>query len=252
MGKNKLAKFEDMAQYPHVLQYPFGKLKEEGFDLKGEWSERFFRNTHPVVLELGCGKGEYATGLGRLQPETNFIGIDIKGARMWSGAKESREAGLSNVAFLRTHIELLPHFFAPGEVSEIWLTFPDPQMKKRSKRLTSSGFLKLYRQVLKADGLIHLKTDSPFMYNYTSEMTKVNRLPVQASTSDLYRSAPAGGALSIRTYYEQQWLERGMTIKYLCFVCEEREAFEEPDTEIEMDAYRSFGRSRRSTPASGK
>ena len=167
MGKNKLAKFDDMAEYPHVFQYPFSVLEAEGFDLKGHWHERFFKNNNPIVLELGCGKGEYTVGLGKQFPDKNFIAVDIKGARMWSGAKESHEAGMTNVAFLRTHIELINRFFAAGEVSEIWITFPDPQMKKVSKRLTSTRFMKLYREILAGDGIIHLKTDSNFMFTYT-------------------------------------------------------------------------------------
>ncbi|MDR1161476.1 MAG: tRNA (guanosine(46)-N7)-methyltransferase TrmB [Tannerellaceae bacterium] len=252
MGKNKLAKFDEMARYPHVFQYPFARLQAEGFGLKGQWGERFFKNTHPVVLELGCGKGEYTVGLARLFPEKNFIGIDIKGARMWSGAKESDEAGLANVAFLRTHIELITHFFAPGEVAEIWITFPDPQMKKAGKRLTSTGFMKLYRQLLPAEGIIHLKTDSHFMYTYTQEVVKANRYPVLFCTDDLYHSGWADAILSIKTYYEQQWLERGMNIHYIRFVCEERDELIEPEVEIAYDAYRSFNRSKRSALASGK
>ena len=128
MGKNKLQKFDDMASYPHVFQFPFGVLKDKGFDMKGSWGKSFFKNDNPIVLELGCGKGEYAVGLAKKYPEKNFIGVDIKGARMWTGAKSSLEQGLGNVAFLRTSIELIAEFFASGEVSEIWITFPDPQM----------------------------------------------------------------------------------------------------------------------------
>ncbi|MDR2810593.1 MAG: tRNA (guanosine(46)-N7)-methyltransferase TrmB [Tannerellaceae bacterium] len=253
MGKNKLAKFDDMTGYPHVFQYPFDRLREEGFNLKGHWNERFFKNASPIILELGCGKGEYTVGLGRLFPDKNFIGVDIKGARMWSGAKESQESGMTNVAFLRTHIEWITSFFAAGEVAEIWLTFPDPQMKKRNKRLTSAYFMAMYYQILIPGGIIHLKTDSRFMYAYTTEMVRSNRLPVLFRTDDLYHcEEEVGKILSIRTYYEQQWLDRGINITYICFVCEKRDPFIEPEIEIEQDAYRSFNRSRRSAPASGK
>ena len=252
MGKNKLAKFSDMAGYPHVFQYPFSVLQAEGFPMRGHWKEEFFHNDNPIVLELGCGKGEYTVGLGRLFPDKNFIGIDIKGARMWSGARESLECGMKNVAFLRTSIELITHFFAPGEVSEIWITFPDPQMKKVNKRLTSTRFMKLYREILSDEGVIHLKTDSNFMYTYTCEMVKANRYPVNVQTDDLYHCGQADEILSIRTYYEQQWLERGLNIKYIQFVCEPREELIEPDVDIEYDAYRSFNRSKRSALAAGK
>lgn len=250
MGKNKLAKFDDMAAYPHVFQYPFGTLQEKGFPMKGHWHDQFFKNDHPIVLELGCGKGEYTVGLGKLFPGKNFIGVDIKGARMWSGAKEALENKMNNVAFLRTSIELISHFFAPGEVSEIWITFPDPQMKKTNKRLTSTRFMKMYREILSGEGIIHLKTDSHFMFTYTCEMAKANHYPVLFSTDDLYHSGLADTILSIRTYYEQQWLDRGLTIKYIKYICEERETLIEPQTEIEPDSYRSFNRSRRSQLAS--
>jgi tRNA (guanine-N7-)-methyltransferase len=244
VGKNKLQKFEDMRLYPNVFQYPFSVLQANGFDMKGRWNELFFKNNHPVVIELGCGKGEYTVGLGKLFPEKNFIGIDIKGARMWSGAGQSVQDNMQNVAFLRTHIELVNHFFAPGEVSEIWITFPDPQMSKVNKRMTSTRFMKLYRQILKADGIIHLKTDSHFMFTYTHEMVKANRFPVLVETTDLYHSGLADDILCIRTYYEQQWLDRGLTIKYLRFLCESREEYIEPTVEIEHDSYRSFNRTK--------
>ena len=246
MGKNKLQKFAEMEALPNVFQYPFGALQEAGFAMKGRWNELFFHRDKPIVLELGCGKGEYAVGLGRLFPDKNFIGIDIKGARMWSGAKEAHTTGLENVAFLRTHIELIEHFFAPGEVAEIWITFPDPQMKKRNKRLTSTRFMRMYRKILGADGVIHLKTDSPFLYAYTTAMVALNRYPVRIATDDLYQSGKATEILSIQTHYEQQWIERGLTIKYLQFVCEERPELLEPEEEFEPDPYRSYNRSRRS------
>lgn len=243
MGKNKLAKFANMEEYPHVFQYPFAVLQEKGFEMKGKWNEVFFKNNHPIVLELGCGKGEYSVGLSKLYPEKKFIGIDIKGARMWTGAKQSLEEGLTNVAFLRTHIELLHHFFAAGEVSEIWITFPDPQMNKVNKRMTSTRFMKLYGQVLKPDGIIHLKSDSNFMFTYTCEMVNTNQLEVLFETDDLYHSGLVDEVLTIKTFYEQQWISRGLAIKYLKFKYTHREEWTEPDIEIEQDSYRSYGRS---------
>ena len=165
---------------------------------------------------------------------------------MWSGAKEALEKQLSNVAFLRTNIELIPHFFASGEVSEIWITFPDPQMSKVNKRMTSTRFMKLYREIIGDNGIIHLKTDSLFMFSYTREMIKSNHFPVEVETNDLYGSGLADEILSIQTFYEQQWLARGLNIKYIRFVCEPRETYIEPEIKIEPDDYRSFNRSRRS------
>jgi len=195
-------------------------------------------------LELGCGKGEYTVGLARRFPEFNFIGIDIKGSRMWKGAKESWEDQMRNVGFLRTNIELLNAFFAPEEIAEIWITFPDPQMKKVRKRLTSTRFMKSYRSFLKPGGIVHLKTDSNFMYQYTRAMIEENHLPVDVDTDDLYQSGLANEILEIRTFYEQQWLDRGKTIKYLRFHLREGE-LKEPDVEPEPDDYRSFGRNKR-------
>ena len=160
-----------------VFQFPFSALKDGNCPMRRHWNELYFHNQNPIVLELGCGKGEYAVGLGKRFPEKNYIGVDIKGARMWTGAKQVVEQGLTNVAFLRTSIELIDRLFAPDEVSEIWITFPDPQMKKVNKRLTSTRFLDNYRHILKSDGIVHLKTDSPFLYTYTSELVKVNNLP---------------------------------------------------------------------------
>lgn len=246
MSKGKLAKFADMAAFPHVFEYPFSVVDDVPFEMKGLWNERFFKNNHPIVLELGCGRGEYTVGLGRLFPEKNFIGVDIKGARMWSGAKESAETGMTNVAFLRTNIEIIDRFFAPGEVSEIWLTFSDPQMKKATKRLTSTYFMERYRRFLVDNGLIHLKTDSNFMFTYTRYMVEHNLLPVEVMTDDLYHSGLADEILSIRTYYEQQWLDRGLNIKYLRFRLPREGELCEPKVEIELDEYRSYNRSKRS------
>ncbi|MDE7443360.1 MAG: tRNA (guanosine(46)-N7)-methyltransferase TrmB [Muribaculaceae bacterium] len=243
MGKNKLKKFSEMEQLERVLQYPYGVLKEKGFPLRGHWHDEFFGNNNPIVLELGCGKGEYAVGLARRFPDKNFIGIDIKGARMYTGAKQAHLEGLGNVGFLRTNIELLPNFFAPGEVSEIWITFPDPQMRKERKRLTSTRFMQLYREVLKPDGIIHLKTDSPFLYTYTHNLVEQNGIVPIADTSDLYNTPGVlTDILEIRTHYEQQWLDRGLSIKYISFPLDHTRTLVEPEGEIPFDTYRSYSR----------
>lgn len=249
MGKGKLAKFADMANYPHVFECPFAAADHPPFDMKGRWHTDFFHNTNPIVLELGCGRGEYSVGLARLYPDKNFIGVDIKGARMWTGATEALEEGLKNVAFLRTQIEIIDRFFAPGEVAEIWLTFSDPQMKKVTKRLTSTFFMERYRRFLLDGGRVHLKTDSNFLYTYTDFMVKKNHFPVEFATEDLYHSplteqpdTEEARILGIRTYYEQQWLDRGLTIKYLAFLLDRDTLLQEPEIEIERDTYRSFSR----------
>ena len=215
MGKNKLKKFGEMETFPNVFQYPFAELQKGPFPLKGKWNTEFFKNDNPIVLELGCGKGEYAVGMAKKFADRNFIGVDIKGARMWTGAKQSVQEGIANVAFLRTSIELIASFFEAGEVSEIWITFPDPQMQKVNKRLTSTRFMQLYRQILKDGGLVHLKTDSPFLYAYTDAMVRLNGFATEVNTDDLYHSGLADDILEIRTFYERQWLARGLTIKYI-------------------------------------
>ncbi len=258
MGKGKLAKFADMAEYPHVFEYPYSVVDNVPFEGRGKWHE-FFGNQNPIVLELGCGRGEYTVGLARLYPEKNFIGVDIKGARMWTGATESMREGLKNVAFLRTNIEIIDRFFEPGEVEEIWLTFSDPQMKKVTKRLTSTYFMNRYRKFLVDSGLIHLKTDSNFLFTYTNYMVEKNALPVEFSTTDLYHSVLAehpdteeARILSIQTYYEQQWIDRGLNIKYLRFRLPHAGELQEPEVEIELDDYRSYNRSKRSGLATSK
>lgn len=249
MGKNKLRKFSEMEEIPFVLQYPWAKLQNNPFPYKGKWKE-FFGNGNPIVLELGCGKGEYTTGLARIFPEKNFIGIDIKGARMWTGAKQAQSEQLTNVAFLRTDIELLPHFFAPGEVREIWITFPDPQMQKPRKRLTGSRMLGIYGNIIAEEGYINLKTDSPFLYNYTRLLCRENGLSLSHDMDDIYNGTDAEerktpkGLKEIRTHYEQQWLDRGLTIKFLRFGLEGRDEFTEPAgaEDIPKDTYRSYAR----------
>jgi tRNA (guanine-N7-)-methyltransferase len=244
MSKNKLAKFAEVHALPNVVEVTFAELQQAPFRLKGNWSHDFFGNNNPIVLELGCGKGEYTVGLAEHFPEKNFIGIDIKGARIWTGATAAFEKGLKNAGFIRTYVELLPSFFGPGEISEIWITFPDPQMKKERKRLTSTKLLSHYGKVMKQGGVVHLKTDSNFLFKYTSALVHLNHFEVAAETENLYASDFADGIMGIKTYYEQQWLSRGLTIKYLKFI-PHFDDLVEPELEIEWDEYRSFGRDQR-------
>lgn len=252
MGKGKLEKFADMREYQHVFEYPYSVADNVPFQMKGKWNKEFFKNDNPIVLELGCGRGEYTVGLGKLYPHKNFIGVDIKGSRMWTGATQALKENMANVAFLRTNIEIIDRMFAENEVSEIWLTFSDPQMKKATKRLTSTYFMNRYRKFLVPDGIIHLKTDSNFMFTYTKYMVQENNLPVDFMTEDLYGSGLVDEILGIRTYYEQQWLDRGLNIKYLKFHLTKEGELREPDVEIELDEYRSYNRSKRSGLATSK
>lgn len=244
MGKNKLKKFAEMETFHNVFQCSIRDVTPDNpiAQMAGHWRERYFHNSQPIVLELGCGRGEYTVGLARLYPDKNFIGIDIKGARMWAGAKEAELASMTNVAFLRTNIETLPHFFAANEIDEIWITFPDPQMKKATKRLTSTYFMLRYIQLLREDGIVHLKTDSPFLYTYTREMIRLNGYQVLADTSNLYAQPQYADAQALQTHYEHQWLERGLTIKYLSWQLSHNTDLVEPTIEIEHDTYRSYGR----------
>lgn len=242
MAKNKLAKFAEVDQLENVFQPLHKEIFRKDYHLKGKWREEVFKNDNPIVLEIGCGKGEYTVGLGQLYPEKNFIGLDIKGARIWHGAKYASEHSLTNVAFIRMHAEMLESIFAPGEINEIWITFPDPQMAKARKRLTGSRFLTLYKQFLKTDGLVHLKTDSPFLFAYTDELIKLNGLPTYTRTEDLYASGGSDPILGIKTFYEQQWLSRGKKIKYLQFSMPGAETLKEPEVDIEKDDYWSQSR----------
>lgn len=215
--KRKLERFAEMNTFPNVIQPSFKEAFRTNHPLKGNWNSDFFKNPNPLILELGCGKGEYTVGMARAFPEKNFIGIDIKGARMWKGAKTAVNEKVFNAAFLRTRIEFAGSFFAPEEVDEIWLTFPDPQLEKKRKRLTSPGFLNNYRKFLKNKGLIHLKTDNQVLYDYTLGILLHNKLKVINQTADLYSAASADPVLSIKTFYENQYIEKGLTIKYICF-----------------------------------
>ena len=251
MSKGKLAKFADMETYENVFQYPYSVVDHVPFPMQGHWHEQYFHNQNPIILELGCGKGEYTVGLAKRYPGMNFIGVDIKGARMWTGATQALQEGLRNVAFLRTYIEIIDRFFAPGEVQEIWLTLSDPQMKNPRKRLTSTYFMERYRHFLVDNGIIHLKTDSNFLFTYTTYMVEHNRLEVLLKTTDLYaESAASSGfseAASIQTYYEGMWIERGLNIKYMKYRLPHEGKLEEPDVEIELDDYRSYHRDKRSS-----
>ena len=250
MGKGKLEKFADMARYENVFEYPFSVVDNVPFDMKGKWREMYFKNDNPIILELGCGKGEYTVGLAKRYPNINFIGVDIKGARMWTGATQALNEELKNVAFLRTNIEIIDRFFGPDEVKEIWLTFSDPQMKNAHKRLTSTFFMERYRRFLEDNGIVHLKTDSNFLFTYTRYMVEHNNLPVLFKTEDLYHTEGIDEAtseiLSIRTYYETQWIERGLNIRYIKFLLPHAGTLEESGIEIELDEYRSYKRNSRS------
>ena len=251
MSKGKLAKFADMEKYENVFQYPYSVVEHVPFDMQGHWRDDYFHNDNPIVLELGCGKGEYTVGLARMFPDVNFIGVDIKGARMWTGATQALNEGLHNVAFLRTNIEIIERFFSPGEVQEIWLTFSDPQMKNPRKRLSSTFFLERYRKFLVDGGTVHLKTDSNFLFTYTRLMVEKNQLPMLLCTDDLYHYDNVDEAtrqiLSIHTYYENMWIERGLNIKYMKFQLPQKGRLEETNEEIPLDDYRSYRRDKRSS-----
>ena len=252
MSKGKLQKFAEMETFPNVFQFPYSAMADnKPFAMKGSWRSDYFHNDNPIVLELGCGKGEYTVGLARLFPNVNFIGVDIKGARMHQGAKQALEEKLPNVAFLRTNIEIIDRFFDNDEVQEIWLTFSDPQMKNPRKRLSSTYFLQRYRHFLTDGGIVHLKTDSNFLFTYTSLMVEHNKLPLVFKTEDLYHTEGIDEAtrqiLGIQTYYESQWIDRGLNIKYLKFHLPKASELEESDVEIPLDEYRSYKRTKRSS-----
>jgi tRNA (guanine-N7-)-methyltransferase len=210
MGQKKLIRFAEIETFPNVLQYPE--------DIKGGWNQ-FFKNTNPTTLELACGKGEYAVGLGRLFPNKNFLGIDVKGNRMWVGAKTALKENLNNIAFLRTQIDRINEYFDKDEVNEIWITFPDPQLRqsKHKKRLTHPKYLRFYQQLLKPDGLIHLKTDSPVLYQFTKKVIELYKLNLHTDYEDLYQQSSLSAELQIKTHYEGLNIAGSNRIHYLCF-----------------------------------
>ena len=231
MGKGKLHKFQEIKTFNHVIEPDIKGYLSENHHLKGKWNSDFFKNQNPIVLELGCGKGEYSVGLAQKFPNKNFIGIDIKGARIWRGAKTSSEKELQNIAFLRTRIELITSFFTEDEVDEIWITFPDPQMKKRraKKRLTSINFLSNYQQFLKQNGIVNLKTDSTFLYEYTNAVVNTNTLKIIRNTSNLYAEDWTDEILSIQTHYEKLHIDDGDTINYISFNLDKNQKLIMPD-----------------------
>lgn len=211
MGKDKLRKFAEIATFPNVVQLEAGK------PFKGQWAATFFKNGKPLILELACGKGEYTVNLAKLFPDKNFIGIDYKGNRIWRGAKTAIEEGISNVGFLRIQIETILEYFDAAEVSEIWITFPDPQPQdsREKKRLTNPSFLARYKHILKPDGIMHLKTDNDGFYAYTLAQIELQQLPKEKETTDLYHSDLVDEVLSIKTYYEKKYLATDKNINYV-------------------------------------
>lgn len=223
MSKNKLQKFADMETFERVFQPKMDEFRDKNYELKGSWGEKVFGNKNPIVLELGCGKGEYAVGMGRKYPNKNFIGIDIKGARIWAGAQMANREKLENVAFVRTNIDFVQHFFDRNEVDEIWLTFSDPQPKKPQKRLSSSEFVARYRQFLKPEGIVHLKTDNTLLYESTLEEIEKHNYKMLISSNNIYEKdwdifdSEIQELLTIKTHYETLFANKGFKIKYCAF-----------------------------------
>jgi tRNA (guanine-N7-)-methyltransferase len=217
VAKKKLVHFRENLTFPHLFQPQYSDMLS-GFSLRSKWNQEFFHNDHPVVLELGCGKGEYSVGLAQKFPDTNFIGIDIKGARLWRGARTVQEENLRNVAFIRQRVDFVEQFFGKDEVSEIWITFPDPQRGKERKRLTSPRFLEKYRNILIPGGFIHLKTDDFGLFTYTLEILNEHHHKILVSTDNLYHSSYTDDMLAIQTFYETMWREQDKKICYLKFI----------------------------------
>jgi len=223
MAKNKLKRFAAMKTFDHVVEPSLEDVQSGNFELRGKWQKDFFKNEHPIVLELGCGKGEYAVGMARKYPEKNFLGVDIKGSRMYIGAEQAIEENLGNVGFLRTRIEFIHAFFAENEIDEIWLTFSDPQPNKPKKRLTYKHYIDMYRHFLKPGGIVHLKTDSDLLYESTLAEIERNQYHIIQNTNDLYGALiqeldqETQDILQIKTHYEALFSAKGFKIKYLKF-----------------------------------
>lgn len=216
MAKKKLIHFQENLTFPHLLQPDYNDLFS-GFSLRGTWHHNFFGNEHPIVVELGCGKGEYTVGLADKYQQRNFIGIDWKGARLWRGSKTVAEQGMKNVGFVRAMVDHIEQIFAPSEIAEIWITFPDPQVGKERLRLTAPVFLAKYKNILCPGGVIHLKTDDHFFYTYTLDVIREHGHKLLVATDDLYQSDVGDDVTGIKTYYENRWLEMGKKICYTRF-----------------------------------
>jgi len=216
VARHKLAQFVENETFSHMFYAPRAELLK-GFALKGNWKKDFFKNDNPITLELGCGKGEYTVGLAKKYPNRNFIGIDLKGSRMWHGASIVQKEGLKNVAFIRTKIDQLLQFFVTDEVAEIWLTFSDPQPRHEKRRLSSPRFLNLYREVLQPNGFIHQKTDNRELIDYTLEVVHYYNFPLDYSTYDVYKTESKNDLVEIQTYYEKIYLKEGIPINYMKF-----------------------------------
>jgi len=252
MGHDKLRKFAENETFPCLVQPSCSELLQDGYlslrshPLKGQWSSFFASlpyagvadSKEGLVLELGCGKGEYTVDLAGRYPQSNYIGVDIKGARLWKGARQATQEHIPNVAFLRTRVEFINSFFAPGEVGEIWLTFSDPQLKKENSRLTSPLFLERYRKFLKPGGIVHLKTDSRFLHEYTKAVCLANGLKILACTDDLYAQTPVEGSpvWEVQTFYEKMSLQQGFKITYLSFTLDHEGPLRSPSDPAEFDS----------------
>lgn len=231
MGKNKHRRFAENETFPHLFQPSAQEMFDGDFYLKGKWNSDFFKNNNPIILEVGCGKGEYTTYLAMQNPNKNYIGIDIKGPRLWTGSKIVQEKGLKNVAFIRNKVEFLTSFFSEDEISKIWITFPDPQKRKLKKRLTSARFLKIYSSILKKGATVNLKTDSVLMHEFTKIIIKLNELKTVFATDNLYSLDIDNELTQIQTYYEKKFLEQGINITYIQFLLGDKVDFENPEHE---------------------
>ena len=216
-SKDKLRKFRENETFKCLYQPQTEEVLGKDYSLKGKWHSEVFGNNNPITLELGCGKGEYTIALAKMFPNRNFIGIDIKGARLWKGAKEATELNMPNVAFIRTRIEFIESLFAENEIEQIWITFADPQLKRERRRLTGPMFLHRYRNFLTPDGIINLKTDSRFLHEYTLACAQQNNLEILEANTDIYGSGRADEILSIRTFYEAHYIKKGLPITYMAF-----------------------------------